>query len=180
MADDLVPLEYVCARWAYSELLSNQPYHGSELKPLREKLARGVSFDDLDALERALLLRKWREVRGVPAFIKRLRGITALQCQKRTLGLLEHIGTNVAARTSRYVNLWGHSADNNTHHRVTCAVVYLSGINGAAGKPNSSGITVSSGSRRHLPSGAPVKSHGHALTILREGAPYKLLTSFAI
>ena len=57
MADDLVPLEYVCARWAYSELLSNQPYYGSELKPLREKLARGVSFDDLDALERALLLR---------------------------------------------------------------------------------------------------------------------------
>jgi hypothetical protein len=39
MADDLVPLEYVCARWAYSELLSNQPYHGSirgpETKPQR-------------------------------------------------------------------------------------------------------------------------------------------------
>jgi hypothetical protein len=84
MADDLVPLEYVCARWAYSELLSNQPYHGSELKPLREKLARGVSFDDLDALERALLLRKWREVRGVPAFIKRLRGITAFQLEAWT------------------------------------------------------------------------------------------------
>jgi hypothetical protein len=62
MADDLVPLEYVCARWAYSELLSSQPYHGSELKPLREKLARGVSFEDLDTIERALLLRKWREV----------------------------------------------------------------------------------------------------------------------
>jgi hypothetical protein len=84
MADDLVPLEYVCARWAYSELLSNQPYYGSELKPLREKLARGVSFDDLDALERALLLRKWREVRGVPAFIKRLRGIAAFQLEAWT------------------------------------------------------------------------------------------------
>ena len=89
MADDPVPLEYVCARWAYSELLSNQPYHGSELKPLREKLVRGVSFDDLDALERALLLRKWREVRGVPAFIKRL-GIAPFQLEAWTK---EQLGT---------------------------------------------------------------------------------------
>jgi hypothetical protein len=90
MADDLVPLEYVCARWAYSELLSNQPYHGSELKPLREKLARGVSFEELDTIERALLLRKWREVRGVPAFIKRLRGIAAFQLEAWTK---ERLGT---------------------------------------------------------------------------------------
>ena len=58
MAGDAIPLEYVCARWAYSELLSAQPYYGSELKPLREKLARGVPFDELDPVERALLLRK--------------------------------------------------------------------------------------------------------------------------
>ena len=44
MADDAIPLEYVCAKWAYSELLSAQPYYGSELKPLREKSARGVPF----------------------------------------------------------------------------------------------------------------------------------------
>jgi hypothetical protein len=79
MADHAVPREYVCARWAYSELLSAQPYHGSELMPLREKLARGVPFDDLDVFERSLLFRKWREVRGVPACIKRLQGIVAFQ-----------------------------------------------------------------------------------------------------
>jgi hypothetical protein len=50
MADDTVPLDYVCARWAYSELLSAQPYHGSELKPLREKLDRGVPFDELNTV----------------------------------------------------------------------------------------------------------------------------------
>jgi hypothetical protein len=79
MADNTFPLDYVCARWAYSELLSNQPYHGSELKPLREKQALGVPFDQLDAVERTLLLRKWREVRGVPAFTKRLQGIAAFE-----------------------------------------------------------------------------------------------------
>ena len=40
MTDDVIPLEYVCARWAYSELLSAQPYYGSELNP-REKLPKG-------------------------------------------------------------------------------------------------------------------------------------------
>jgi hypothetical protein len=67
MAEDAFPLEYVCARWGYSELHSAHPYHGSELKPLREKLALGLPFDELGAGERALLLRKWHEVRGVPA-----------------------------------------------------------------------------------------------------------------
>ena len=52
MTDDVMPLEYVCARWAYSELLSAQPYYGSELKLLREKLAQGVLFDELDSVER--------------------------------------------------------------------------------------------------------------------------------
>ena len=47
MTGDAISLEYVCARWAYSELLSARPYFGSELKPLREKLARGVPFDEL-------------------------------------------------------------------------------------------------------------------------------------
>ena len=84
-----VPREYVCARWAYSELLSTQPYHGSELVPLREKLARGVPFDELEAVERSLLLRKWHEVRGVPACIKRLQGIVAFQL---TVWTKEHLG----------------------------------------------------------------------------------------
>src|SRR5262249_53157141 len=84
MADEAYPRDYVCARWAYSELCSNQPYHGSELKPLREKLACGVSFDQLDVVERALLLRKWKEVRGVPAFTKRLQGIAAFQLKAWT------------------------------------------------------------------------------------------------
>ena len=79
MADDTVPLDYVCARWAYSELLSAQPYHGSELKPLREKLDRGVPFDELNTVERSLLLRKWQEVHGVPAFTKRLQGIATFK-----------------------------------------------------------------------------------------------------
>jgi hypothetical protein len=80
MADE-VSLDYVCARWAYSELLSAQPYHGSELQPLRMKLASGVPFDQLDDVERAILLRKWREVRGVPAFTKRLRGVASFHLQ---------------------------------------------------------------------------------------------------
>jgi hypothetical protein len=79
MTGDAIPLEYVCARWAYSELLSAQPYYGSELKPLREKLAQGVPFDELDSVERALLIRKWRQVRGDPAVIRRLRGVAAFQ-----------------------------------------------------------------------------------------------------
>jgi hypothetical protein len=83
-ADDPIPREYVCARWAYSELLSAHPYHGSELKPLREKLARGVPFDELDEVERGLLLRKWREVRGISAFTKRLQGVAAFQLQAWT------------------------------------------------------------------------------------------------
>jgi hypothetical protein len=74
-----VPLEYVCARWAYSELLSAQPYFGSELKPLREKLSQGVPFDELGSGERALLLRKWREVRGDPAVLRRLGNVVAFQ-----------------------------------------------------------------------------------------------------
>ena len=48
MPEDAIPLKYVCARWAYSELLSDQPYFGSELNSLREKLARGVPFEELD------------------------------------------------------------------------------------------------------------------------------------
>jgi hypothetical protein len=81
MAGDAVSLDYVCARSAYSELLSVQPYHGSELHPLRMKLASGVPFDQLDPVERAILLRKWREVRGVPAFTKRLRGVASFELQ---------------------------------------------------------------------------------------------------
>ena len=79
MTGDAIPLEYVCARWAYSELLSAQPYYRSELKPLREKLAQGVPFDELNSVERALLIRKWRQVRGDPAVIRRLRGVAAFQ-----------------------------------------------------------------------------------------------------
>jgi hypothetical protein len=102
MAGDAIPLEYVCARWAYSELLSAQPYYGSELKPLREKLARGVPFDELDPVERALLLRKWREVRGAPAVIKRLRGVTTFQqtaWTKEQLGAA-YVMTNFALQVS--------------------------------------------------------------------------------
>ena len=36
-------------------------------------------FDEVDIVERSLLLRKWREVRGVPACIKRLQGVVAFQ-----------------------------------------------------------------------------------------------------
>ena len=79
MTDDAISLEYVCARWAYSELLSVQPYFGSELRPLREKLAQGVPFDELDSVERALLLCKWRQVRGDPAMVRRLRGVAAFE-----------------------------------------------------------------------------------------------------
>src|SRR5271165_2782210 len=102
MADNAIPLEYVCAKWAYSELLSAQPYYGSELKPLREKLARGVSFDELDTVERLLLLRKWREVRGAPAVIKRLKGITAFRhtaWTKEQLGAA-YVMTNFALQVS--------------------------------------------------------------------------------
>ena len=103
MADCAISREYVCARWAYSELLSTHPYHGSELKPLREKLARGVPFDELEMVERALLLRKWREVRGVPAYTKRLQGIAAFQL---TAWTREHLGavyvmTSFAQQVSR-------------------------------------------------------------------------------
>jgi hypothetical protein len=103
MADDPIPCEYVCARWAYSELLSAHPYHGSELKPLREKLADGVPFNELDAAERALLLRKWREVRGVPAFTKRLQGVAAFQLNawtKEQLGAA-YVLTSFAQQVSR-------------------------------------------------------------------------------
>ena len=79
MTGDAISLEYVCAKWAYSELLSAQPYFGSELRPLREKLAQGVPFDELDSVERALLLCKWRQVRGDPAVVRRLRGVAAFQ-----------------------------------------------------------------------------------------------------
>jgi hypothetical protein len=79
MTSDAISLEYVCARWAYSELLSAQPYYGSELSPLREKLAQGVPFDELDSVERALLLCKWRQVRGDPAVVRRLRGVAAFR-----------------------------------------------------------------------------------------------------
>jgi|EndMetStandDraft_7_1072992.scaffolds.fasta_scaffold197353_2 hypothetical protein len=79
MTGDAISLEYVCARWAYSELLSVQPYFGSELRPLREKLAQGVPFDELDSVERALLLCKWRQVRGDPAMVRRLRGVAAFE-----------------------------------------------------------------------------------------------------
>ena len=79
MSDDAIPLEYDCARFAYSELLSAQPYYGSEHKPLREKLAQGVPFDELDSVERALLILKWRQVRGDPAVVRRLRGVAAFQ-----------------------------------------------------------------------------------------------------
>ena len=102
MADDPISLEYVCAKWAYSELLSAQPYYGSELKPLREKLARGVSFDELGPVERSLLLRKWREVRGAPAVIKRLRGVTTFQqtaWTKEQLGAA-YVMTNFALQVS--------------------------------------------------------------------------------
>jgi hypothetical protein len=103
MADRGVPREYVCARWAYSELLSTQPYHGSELVPLREKLARGVPFDELEAVERSLLLRKWHEVRGVPACVKRLQGIVAFQLSvwtKEQLGAA-YVMTYFAQQVSR-------------------------------------------------------------------------------
>jgi hypothetical protein len=79
MPEDAIPLRYVCARWAYSELLSDQPYFGSELNSLREKLARGVPFEQLDSVEHALLVRKWHEVRGDPAVLRRLRGVTTFQ-----------------------------------------------------------------------------------------------------
>jgi hypothetical protein len=103
MADRAISREYVCARWAYSELLSTQPYHGSELKPLREKLARGVPFDELDIVERSLLLRKWREVRGVPACIKRLQGVVAFKLNawtKEQLGSA-YVMTYFAQQVSR-------------------------------------------------------------------------------
>jgi hypothetical protein len=79
MTSDAISLEYVCARWAYSELLSAQPYYGSELRPLREKLAQGVPFDELGSVERALLLCKWRQVRGDPAVVRRLRGVATFR-----------------------------------------------------------------------------------------------------
>src|SRR5262245_7293211 len=79
MTDDVMSTEYVCAGSAYSELLCAQACGGAELKLLREKLARGVPFDGLDSVERALLLHKWRQVRGDPAVVRRLQGVAAFQ-----------------------------------------------------------------------------------------------------
>jgi hypothetical protein len=103
MADRTIPRDYVCAMWAYSELLSAHPYHGSELKPLREKLARGVLFHELDIVERALLLRKWHEVRGVPAYTKRLHGVAAFQLTRWTKEQLgaAYVMTSFAQQVSR-------------------------------------------------------------------------------
>jgi hypothetical protein len=103
MANEAIPLDYVCARWAYTELLSTHPYHGSELKPLREKLARGVLFDELDTAERTLLLRKWHEVHGVPAVIKRLRGVSRFQLTVWTKEQLggSYVMTRFAQQVSR-------------------------------------------------------------------------------
>jgi hypothetical protein len=90
MTSEAISLEYVCARWAYSELLSAQPYFGSELRPLREKLARGVPFDELSSAEWALLLSKWRQVRGDPAVVRRLRGVAVF---RRSAWTKEQLGT---------------------------------------------------------------------------------------
>lgn len=79
MSERAISREYVCASWAYSELLSDQPYFGSELRQLREKLSRGVPFEELDRAEYALLIHKWHQVRGDPAVLKRLQGVRAFQ-----------------------------------------------------------------------------------------------------
>jgi hypothetical protein len=103
LTPDAIPRDYVCALWAYSELLSTQPYFGSELLPLREKLAQGVPFDELDSMERTLLLRKWREVRADPAVVRRLRGIAAFRQMTWTREQLgaAYVMTHMASQVSR-------------------------------------------------------------------------------
>jgi hypothetical protein len=67
---DAVSLEYVLARWAYSELLS--PGQRSNYARVRlsdqlvSKARAGAPFDELGHADRELLLQAWCDVRGVP------------------------------------------------------------------------------------------------------------------
>jgi hypothetical protein len=66
---DAVSLEYVLARWAYSELLSpgqRSNYARARLSDqLVSKARAGAPFDELGQADRDLLLQAWCDVRGV-------------------------------------------------------------------------------------------------------------------
>jgi hypothetical protein len=77
-----VSAEYVCARWAYSELLSptqGERYHqyGGVPKALKNKKVLGLPFDQLEAQEQGLLAQAWRNVRGAEIFVRALANISA-------------------------------------------------------------------------------------------------------
>jgi len=82
---DVVTREDVLARWVYSELSSLESgnrYVGVD--DLREKESQNVPYHELEPQERALLLRKWHEVRGAEIFTAALDGVTHFQVEDWT------------------------------------------------------------------------------------------------
>jgi hypothetical protein len=62
---DTAPDE-VLARWAYSELISDNYAHFQGIEQLLEQARRQVRFTDLAPAEHDLLVRAWKQVRGPP------------------------------------------------------------------------------------------------------------------
>jgi hypothetical protein len=84
MSDELIPRDYVLARWGYSELNSREQgehyARRGDLERLRNSQALGVPFDELDQEERTLLLKGWCDVRGgASIFGTALAGVSAFQ-----------------------------------------------------------------------------------------------------
>jgi hypothetical protein len=80
MTDQLITTDEICARWAYSELLSveqGHKYRGAGIPELREKVRQGIPFEELDQGERKRLRTAWNEVRG--ALTPFLDSISAFQ-----------------------------------------------------------------------------------------------------
>jgi hypothetical protein len=75
---DLVSLDYVLARWAYSELPSSR-YDRLSAPQLKKKALERVRFDDLNDKEHSSLVQAWRRVRGAPDVIQGLTGISTFQ-----------------------------------------------------------------------------------------------------
>lgn len=83
---DVVGQDDVLARWAYTEVLSNE--HGASYRnagvpaELAEKAGRAVPFDQLDQDERRSLLSGWRAVRGVEAVTDLLQDISTFELKQ--------------------------------------------------------------------------------------------------
>ena len=78
LMSDLVSLDYVLARWAYSELPSSR-YDRLSAPELKKKALERVRFDDLNDKEHSSLVQAWRRVRGAPDVIQGLTGISTFQ-----------------------------------------------------------------------------------------------------